>query len=206
MEMVYYPSTRREAKEQGYKFYFTGKPCKWGHISVRYSAGMCYECYKQWHKDNEEHQREIKRQYQENNEEYLRGARMWYYEENKDHIRETSRQRREANKEHISIVKRQWEERNKDHVRRQKLHYTSIRKADRIKATPSWADLDAIKEIYYNRPEGYVVDHIIPLQGKNVCGLHVEDNLQYLTHEENMSKSNKFDETVLQYLPEGVEP
>lgn len=60
------------------------------------------------------------------------------------------------------------------------------------KQTPSWADQDKILEIYRNRPEGYHVDHILPLNGKLVCGLHVENNLQYLTVEENLRKKNKF--------------
>ena len=71
--------------------------------------------------------------------------------------------------------------------------YSNSRKARKLKATPSWADLEKIKEIYLNCPEGYQVDHIIPLQGKLVCGLHVENNLQYLTSEENRRKSNKFE-------------
>jgi len=70
-------------------------------------------------------------------------------------------------------------------------YYSSIRRAKQLQATPPWANLDKIKEIYKNCPEGYHVDHIFPLQGINSCGLHVENNLQYLLAEDNLRKSNK---------------
>lgn len=60
------------------------------------------------------------------------------------------------------------------------------------KQTPSWANKEKILEIYKNRPEGMHVDHIIPLNGKYVSGLHVENNLQYLPAAENLAKHNKF--------------
>lgn len=57
---------------------------------------------------------------------------------------------------------------------------------------PSWANIDKLREIYVNRPDGYHVDHIIPLRGKYVSGLHVENNLQYLPAKENMIKHNSY--------------
>ena len=63
--------------------------------------------------------------------------------------------------------------------------------SNRERCIPPWADMEAIKEIYMNCPEGYHVDHIIPINGKNVCGLHVVENLQYLPAGDNLRKSNK---------------
>ena len=56
----------------------------------------------------------------------------------------------------------------------------------------TWKD---IAEVYKNKPEGYHVDHIIPLNHPNVSGLHVPCNFQYLSPEDNSKKSNKFDGT-----------
>ena len=64
--------------------------------------------------------------------------------------------------------------------------------ASKLNRTPPWADLNKIKEIYDNCPEGYHVDHIVPLNGKYISGLHVENNLQYLPAVENVKKSNNF--------------
>ena len=73
-----------------------------------------------------------------------------------------------------------------------KLANSKKRKLAKINRTPVWADLEKIKEIYNKCPTDYHVDHIIPLQGKLVSGLHVENNLQYLTATENLKKSNKY--------------
>ena len=68
-----------------------------------------------------------------------------------------------------------------------------IQQAARRACMPKWADRAAIKSIYDNCPPGYQVDHIIPIKGKSVCGLHVEYNLQYLTASQNFKKSNHFE-------------
>ena len=81
----------------------------------------------------------------------------------------------------------------KEHYNKNKDYYTRkniIRKIKTENATPKWANLEKIKLIYKLRPKDYHVDHIIPLQSKYVCGLHVENNLQYLLAKDNWSKGN----------------
>lgn len=64
-------------------------------------------------------------------------------------------------------------------------------RANKLQRTPKWANLDKIQEIYNCCPDKYQVDHIIPLSGEFVSGLHVENNLQYLTALDNQIKGNK---------------
>lgn len=74
------------------------------------------------------------------------------------------------------------------------------RKTEQKKRIPLWSDLERIKSYYnvcafFNEVNGYTkyhVDHIIPLQGKLVSGLHVHNNLQVILAKDNMSKNNKF--------------
>jgi hypothetical protein len=60
------------------------------------------------------------------------------------------------------------------------------------KACPSWVSTGELQDIYYKCPKKYEVDHMIPLKGKKVSGLHVPHNLQYLTSKDNKKKGNKF--------------
>lgn len=64
-----------------------------------------------------------------------------------------------------------------------------------MKRLPKWANVEELNRIYKERPDNMEVDHIIPLRGELVSGLHVEYNLQYLTKEENNFKNAKFDGT-----------
>lgn len=57
----------------------------------------------------------------------------------------------------------------------------------------SWKEIYDFKK---NRPEGYQLDHIIPLNHPDVCGLHNTWNFQWLDSEENLKKSNSFDGTL----------
>lgn len=70
--------------------------------------------------------------------------------------------------------------------------YINAHRRGRLKdATPKWANKRDIRYFYVNCPPGYHVDHIFPLHGKTVSGLHVLENLQYLPAEENLRKGNK---------------
>lgn len=86
-------------------------------------------------------------------------------------------------------IRQNWINQNRDLVRAS----CNARRKKVKQHTPAWADIKKITEIYLNCPEGYHVDHIIPLRGKNVSGLHVETNLQYLPATDNIKKGNKFE-------------
>lgn len=65
-------------------------------------------------------------------------------------------------------------------------------RASKLRATPAWADLLLIKDVYLEAAYMQMqVDHIYPLAGKLVCGLHVWENLQLLPKTTNIKKSNK---------------
>jgi len=79
-------------------------------------------------------------------------------------------------------------------------HHAAKRKAMKLQRTPAWADMAAIRDFYKEALQlteqtgvKYVVDHIIPLQGRLVCGLHVQNNLQVITSVENCQKHNHFE-------------
>jgi hypothetical protein len=91
---------------------------------------------------------------------------------------------------------REWYERNKNTEKFKKRHnfLEANRRAAKLKAMPGWLTQEQksqMRAIYNNCPEGFHVDHIVPLQGKEVRGLHVPWNLQVLPWKLNLKKSNK---------------
>lgn len=137
-----------------------------------------------------------------------------YYEANKARIAEAKKAYREANKERIAAVKKADYEKNKAARLAQKKEYrarahsniiylATLRKKSVKQRTPNWLtahDKLRMKCMYSiaamltrRNEEPWHVDHVIPLQGKFVSGLHVPSNLQVMRGVENISKKNKFE-------------
>ena len=70
---------------------------------------------------------------------------------------------------------------------------TKMQKIDIKDRIPPWANISSIHEFYSKCPVGMHVDHVIPLRGANVSGLHIVENLQYLSPKDNLIKNNKFE-------------
>jgi len=146
-----------------------------------------------------------------NKENQKRLAKEWY-ERNKKLTKERSRQWalnnpdkraisitkwREENREQHNAGNREWNSKNKDI----KAALSGKRRSAKLNRTPKWLtadDIEHMQALYsvaamIQRESGveYHIDHIIPLQGKFVSGLHVPDNLRVIPAVDNLKKSNK---------------
>ncbi len=156
--------TKKQAMELGFKTYFTGKACKYGHMSERYvSTRSCVKC---------ESVRASSRDMQE--------IQAKWYQKNSAKAKGYSQEYRKSNRGKCNAL-------------------SSKRRAKTLNATVAWGDQDAIKRMYIvaefltnKLGEPHHVDHIIPLQGKNVSGLHVETNLQVIPARDNLVKGNSY--------------
>ncbi len=112
------------------------------------------------------------------------------YERHTQAYKDRAKQWREVNPERATANRSTWKEANWGLV----LAHCAAQRAHKLQRTPAWADYDAIEEVYVLCPEGYHVDHIYPLRGKLVSGLHVHQNLRVILATENLRKSNKMPE------------
>jgi len=94
---------------------------------------------------------------------------------------------------HQDQIRAMWNQWNKDNAE-YRASQTAKRRAVKLRAVPKWFDekmKTQIEAIYGERKPDQHVDHIYPLQGKEVSGLHVPGNLRLISAKENLSKSNK---------------
>ena len=195
--------SRKEAKEQGLTRYFSGQTCVHGHTDERLtSTGACIICVakysKKWKIDN--HKAKLvscKRYYAENKELIVKKQKV-YRTEQKEHFWQVRNGYIDAKREKVNAYKAAWKKRNLAKV----TFDTVKRNTAKLHRTPAWlTDFDLLKmQCMYSisamltreNKEPWHVDHIIPLQGKNVSGLHVPSNLQVMRGVDNMKKNNQY--------------
>ena len=187
-----YPTTRKEAKAIGATHYYTGEPCKHGHIALRKTKGACVECLKiEWQRGNESRAGYFK---EYNKQDDIKDRKNDWYQANRDAVIDRAKTRPvEKLREYRNV----WKENNMVQVRAD----TKARRRKHREATPPWLtrkQKTEIRQLYQiaitmtkTTGEQYVVDHIIPLRSPDVCGLHVPWNLRVITQEANLKKSNK---------------
>jgi hypothetical protein len=181
-------TTRKAALAVGETQYFTGKPCVKGHVANRRTkTGECMECRAvflvEWRAKNPTKVKQHNATQHVNHTEKLAARTRKYYAENLELSRQKSREYQKKN----------------PHVYAKS---GAKRKAAKLQRTPAWLtdiDFERIGNEYrvaalLTKVTGssWHVDHIVPLQGKMVSGLHVPSNLRVLPATENIRKSNYF--------------
>ncbi len=124
----------------------------------------------------------------------LKSKKEWYTK-NKEEIVEKAKEYRINNPDKCRQARKKWDSANVGMVRAKEAR----RRAAKLERRVAWADEDLIKEVYnqaaYMRKElgmDVHVDHIIPLRGKYVSGLHVGNNLQIIPATTNLAKGNRY--------------
>ena len=172
------------------------------------TRSQCKECnaiYKaKYYKENPEKVKARQAKYYKENPEKVKARQAKYYKENTEKVKAYLAKYRAENPEKDKARHAKYRAENPEKVKAYLAKYRAENpekykasnakyRAAKLQRTVSWSDEEAIREIYLSCPEGHHVDHIIPLQGELVSGLHVETNLQYLTAEENLKKGNRYE-------------
>jgi hypothetical protein len=155
----------------------------------------------------------LAKQYAEENSKAIAARRSAHRAKNKTRVAKKEKEYRTANTTKIKNRMSAYRERNKDVLLLQGREYTkknpvkvrakcAKRRATKLQRTPLWYSSAAVAAIYKELKPGYHIDHIVPLQGEFVSGLHWAHNLQMLPASANCSKGNKFNpDTYVHELP-----
>lgn len=182
--------SRKEARSTGLKYYYTGKPCKRGHIAERFTRSrICRACDKQYAELNPHKKKATNRRWRHNNPDKVKAFKQKERRRHADKIRTRTRAWRALHINEIKIANRLWRHNNRSAATALKAR----RRARKLRATPIWTCKETVADFYLEAQyQGMHVDHIVPLKHPLVCGLHVEHNLQLLTAAENQRKYNRF--------------
>lgn len=138
---------------------------------------------------------DYQRKYRLENKERINAQTKQWIADNKERVRSANSANYYANCEKRKQGVAAWRRENAGLA----LSYMAKNRADRKQRYPIWANDSEIQRIYALRQSmsdyfktDFHVDHIVPLKGRKVSGLHVHNNLQILTAEQNLSKGNKF--------------
>ena len=158
-------------------------------------SSWCKQCNKQYYAANKKRHIEAVNKWKEENRVKVKEDSQKYYIKNKGYRLQYNSEWRKINKDKCSEYNKIWRKNNRGVVN----SYDVKRRTKIKRAVPLWADTWKMKQYYILAKElsriygtEFHVDHIVPLQGKNVSGLHVENNLQIITKTENLKKGNRF--------------
>ena len=105
--------TRKEAIEKGLKRYFTGKPCKYGHVSEKTCPnGTCVDCREAHDKKRKGMQKGYFKEYRKKNKVKLAEYQKKYHVKNYINLKSKRNKYKSENKESIDVVSRKWREKN----------------------------------------------------------------------------------------------
>lgn len=149
---------------------------------------------KAWKKNNPEKVKKNTKKYSVKHSERLKVKNLAWYYKNKNHALARKAKWRLKNKEQQAAYTARWEVENRGLANAK----SARRHAAKLMAIPKWANKFFVDEIYdlasrRTKVAGFAwhVDHIVPLQSKFVCGLHVENNLRVIPAIENIKKHNR---------------